>query len=68
MPKPLLVALVVLVATAWAVNLTVGYLHLADTEPSVNAVFMLILGSLFPVVRRKFKGSKGSKDDGDDAS
>lgn len=63
MPKPLLIGLVVLVSAAWIANLTIGYLGIADTEPSVNAVFMLIIGALFPVVRRAVRGSKNNGDD-----
>ncbi len=64
MPRPLLIALVILISIAWAINLTVGYLHIAETEPSVNAIFALIVGALFPLVR---KGRKGTTRDGDDA-
>ncbi|RSM73444.1 hypothetical protein DMH04_41265 [Kibdelosporangium aridum] len=62
MPKSLLIGLVVLVAVAWATNLTIGYLGIAETEPSVNAIFMMILGALFPAVRKMIRGSKNGGD------
>jgi hypothetical protein len=64
LPRPILIALVILISVAWATNLAVGYLGIANTEPSVNAIFALIVGALFPLVR---KGRKLPPSSGDDA-
>lgn len=53
LPQPLIVALVILVSLAWTANLVVGYFKLAETEPSVNAVFAIIVGALFAMGRKK---------------
>lgn len=45
--------LVILVSLVWTANLVVGYFKLAETEPSVNAVFAIIVGALFAMGRKK---------------
>jgi len=53
LPQPIIIGLVILVSLAWTANLIVGYFRLADTEPSVNAVFAIIVGALFAMGRKK---------------
>lgn len=52
MPRPLLIGLVVLIATAWAVNLVVDYTT-GRGEPSVNAIFGIVVGALFALGRKE---------------
>lgn len=53
LPRPVMVFLTILVSLVWTGNLVVGYLKLADTEPSVNAIFAIIIGALFAMGRKK---------------
>lgn len=53
LPRPIIIALVILVSLAWTANLIVGYFKLAETEPSVNAVFAIIVGALFAMGRKR---------------
>jgi hypothetical protein len=52
LPRPLLVGLVILISIAWTVNLAVGYLNPGLGEPSVNAIFAIVVGALFALGRR----------------
>lgn len=52
LPRPIIIALVILVSLAWTANLIVGYFKLGETEPSVNAIFAIIVGALFAIVRK----------------
>lgn len=46
-PRWLVVTLVVVVAGAWVVNLVVGWQDPHNSEPAVNTIFLVIIGSLF---------------------
>lgn len=52
LPRPLWIALTVIIALAWLGNLVVGWLDLGRTEPAVNFIFGAVIGSLY-VVRPK---------------
>ena len=56
LPRPVIVALVILVSLAWTANLIVGYFQLGETEPSVNAIFAIIVGALVAVIRKNNRG------------
>lgn len=47
MPKPLLIALTILIAAAFTANVIVGYLDPARAIPAVNTIFGIVAGSLF---------------------
>jgi hypothetical protein len=47
MPRFITYGLIVLVSVAWAVNLIIGWQHPESAEPSVNTVFLIIVGALF---------------------
>jgi hypothetical protein len=53
LPRPVITFLVILVSLAWTANLVVGYFKLAETEPSVNAIFAIIVGALFAMGKKK---------------
>jgi fructose-specific phosphotransferase system IIC component len=50
-PRWLVVALVVVVTVAWLANLIVGWRDPHNSEPAVNTIFMVIIGSLFALDR-----------------
>lgn len=44
LPRPLVVAIVSLVAALWAVNVVVGYVRPELAQPGLNTLFGLIVG------------------------
>lgn len=52
LPRPLWIALTVVISLAWLANLVVGWLDIGRTEPAVNFIFGAVIGSLY-VVRPK---------------
>lgn len=50
-PRWLVVALVIVVACAWLANLVVGWQDPHNSEPAVNTVFLVVIGSLFALDR-----------------
>lgn len=64
MPKPLLIALVILIGSAWTANLVVDYTT-GRGEPAVNAIFGIVVGSLFALGRKdKPTGGRGDRKPG----
>lgn len=53
LPQSVTTGIAIVVTLAWVANLIVGYFKIADTDPSVNAVFMIIVGALFAMSRKK---------------
>lgn len=47
LPKPLLVALTILIALAWLANLAIGWVDPTRSIAAVNTIFGLVAGSLF---------------------
>lgn len=52
LPRPLVVALAVMVSIAWAVNLIVGFLYPGRNDPALNMIFMIVVGAAFALERR----------------
>ncbi len=47
LPKPLLIALTIVIALAWVANLVVGYIDPTRAIPAVHTIFGIVAGSLF---------------------
>jgi len=52
LPKPLLIALTVLIAIAFGANVIIGYVDPPRAIPAVNTIFGVISGSLFALGQR----------------
>lgn len=50
-PRWLAVALVIIVSGAWVANLVIGWQDPQSSEPAVNTVFLVVIGSLFALDR-----------------
>ena len=61
MPRPLMIALTVLISLAWITNLVIGYLQPAASQPSVNAVFAIVVGALYALGRKEHTAGKPRK-------
>lgn len=55
LPRPLTIAIAVLVTLAWAVNVAVGFLYPGRADPGLNAIFATVVGAAFALG----KGSGG---------
>lgn len=66
LPRPLVIALTVLIAVMWATNLIVGYLAAGRADPAVNAIFAIVAGAVYGLQLRAKKQSGGEGADTDD--
>jgi len=51
LPRWLVNALAILIALAWAVNLTVGLVYPGRSDPYLNGIFALVVGAVFTIGR-----------------
>jgi len=58
LPRPLMIAIAVLVTLAWAVNVVLGFLYPGRADPSLNAIFATVVGAAFAL------GKPGGKPNG----
>lgn len=47
LPRPLMIAIAILVTLAWAVNVIIGFLYPGRADPSLNAIFATVVGAAF---------------------
>lgn len=52
LPRPLVIALAVLISIMWAANLIVGFLYPGRSDPALNAIFAIVAGSVFALRQR----------------
>lgn len=52
LPRPLVIALAILISIAWAANLVVGFLYPGRSDPALNAIFAIVAGSVFALRQR----------------
>jgi hypothetical protein len=52
LPKPIAVALTVLISFMWAVNLVVGFIYPGRSDPYVNAIFGVVVAAVYTLGRR----------------
>lgn len=65
LPRPLVVALTILISIMWATNLIVGYLAAGRADPAVNAIFALVAGAVYGIqLRAKKTNGAENKPDG----
>ena len=65
LPRPLVIALTILISVMWATNLVVGwYLAAGRADPAVNAIFAIVAGAVYGMqLRAKKQGGSDSKPD-----
>lgn len=47
LPRPLVTAITVLVTLAWLVNVVVGFLDPNRHDPTINAIFAVVVGAIY---------------------
>lgn len=47
LPRPLVIAIAVIITLAWAANVTVGFFDPARVVPGLNTIFGIVVGSVF---------------------
>jgi hypothetical protein len=47
LPRPLLIGLTVLISIVWAGNVVAGYLDPEHHDATINAIFALVVGSIY---------------------
>lgn len=52
LPRPLVIALAILISILWATNVVVGMLYPGRSDPSLNAIFAIVVGAVFALGRR----------------
>jgi hypothetical protein len=62
LPRPLWIALTVIISLAWLANLVVGWLGIGQTETAVNFIFGAVVGSLYVVRPRAAEAAKNIVD------
>lgn len=62
LPRSLWIALTVVIAGAWLVNLVVGWFDLGQTEPAVNFIFGGVVGSLYMIRPKSSDGARSIVD------
>jgi hypothetical protein len=62
LPRPLWIALTVVISLAWLANLVVGWLKIGPTEPAVNFIFGAVIGSLYVIRPRAAEAAKNIVD------
>ncbi len=55
LPRPLVIALTILISIMWATNLIVGYLAAGRADPAVNAIFAIVAGAVYGLQLRAKK-------------
>lgn len=61
LPRPLVVGLAVLISIMWAANLIVGFLYPGRSDPALNAIFAIVVGSIFALGRRDIAAGKAAR-------
>lgn len=59
LPRPLVTVLTVLVTLAWSVNVVYGFIDPAKHDPTLNAIFGIVVGGVFAL--RNTTGKHASK-------
>lgn len=60
-PRPLVIALAILISTLWATNVVVGFLYPGRSDPALNAIFAIVVGAVFALGRRDLSASKSAR-------
>lgn len=60
-PRPLVIALAILISTLWATNVIVGFLYPGRSDPALNAIFAIVVGAVFALGRRDSQSPKTAR-------
>jgi hypothetical protein len=52
LPRPLTIGLTVLISVVWAVNVVVGFIEPDRHDPTINAIFAVVIGAVFALGRK----------------
>jgi hypothetical protein len=47
LPRPLVIAIAVIITLAWAANVTIGFIDPDRSVPGLNTIFGIVVGSVF---------------------
>jgi hypothetical protein len=47
LPRPLVTAITILITLAWAVNVVVGFTDPSRHDPTINAIFAVVVGAIY---------------------
>ncbi len=53
LPRPLVIALALLISIVWAVNVVVGFVDPTRHDPTLNGIFALVVGAVFALGRKE---------------
>lgn len=51
LPRPVVTALTILITLAWCANVVVGFLYPERHDPTLNAIFGVVVGGIFALKR-----------------
>lgn len=52
LPRGLTIALTVLISLVWAANVVVGFLNPNLRDPTINAIFAIVVGAIYALGRK----------------
>ncbi|WP_134664022.1 hypothetical protein [Amycolatopsis sp. CFH S0078] len=52
LPRPLVTALTILISMAWTVNVVVGFVSPDRHDPTINAIFAIVVGAVYALGHR----------------
>ncbi|MFE0021897.1 hypothetical protein [Amycolatopsis sp. NPDC059021] len=61
LPRPLVTALTILIAAAWTGNVIVGFIAPERHDPTINAVFAIVVGAVYALGHRSKSKAKAAR-------
>lgn len=65
LPRPIMSAVTVLVSLAWAANVIFGFAEPGRNDPTINAIFGIVVGGVYALQQRSSVTSKPPVDNND---
>lgn len=53
LPRPLTIALTVLISVVWAANVVIGFVDPSRSDPYINAIFAIVTGAVYALGRKQ---------------
>jgi hypothetical protein len=61
LPRPLVTALTILISIAWTGNVVVGFVSPDRHDPTINAIFAIVVGSIYALGHRNTAKAKRAR-------
>jgi hypothetical protein len=61
LPRPLVTALTILITVAWAGNVVVGFVSPERHDPTINAIFAIVVGAVYALGHRNTAKAKKAR-------